>query len=59
MLTVIISLNSVKKLMDVMVKYGVHFELRTEFLNIISTSFVFKGLRLFLWLTKTVKEEGG
>jgi hypothetical protein len=29
----IISLNSIKKLMDVMVKFGVLFEVRTEFLN--------------------------
>jgi hypothetical protein len=33
MQTAIISLNSVKKLMDVMVKCGVLFEVRTEFLN--------------------------
>jgi D-alanyl-lipoteichoic acid acyltransferase DltB (MBOAT superfamily) len=31
--TDIISLNSVKKLIDVMVKFGVLFEVRTEFLN--------------------------
>jgi hypothetical protein len=29
----IISLNSIKKLMDLMVKFGVLFEVRTEFLN--------------------------
>jgi hypothetical protein len=33
MYTAIISLNSVKKLMGVMVKCGVLFEVRTEFLN--------------------------
>jgi hypothetical protein len=31
--TAIISLNSVKNLIDVMVKFGVLFEVRTEFLN--------------------------
>jgi hypothetical protein len=31
--TAIISLNSVKKFIDVMVKFGVLFEVRTEFLN--------------------------
>jgi hypothetical protein len=35
LLTAIISLNSVNKLIFVMVKYGVLFEVRTEFLNII------------------------
>jgi hypothetical protein len=29
-----------------MVKCGVLFEVRTEFLNIVYTSFVFKGLRV-------------
>jgi hypothetical protein len=33
--TAIISLNSVNQLIFVMVKYGVLFEVRTEFLNII------------------------
>jgi hypothetical protein len=37
-------LNSVKKLMDVMVKFGVLFEVQTEFLNVIQSSFGFKGL---------------
>jgi hypothetical protein len=41
---VIISLNTVDKLIFVMVKCGVLFEVRTEFLNIIYTSFGFKGL---------------
>jgi hypothetical protein len=44
--TAIISLNSVNQLIFVMVKCGVLFEVRTEFLNIIWTSFVFKGLNL-------------
>jgi hypothetical protein len=39
--TSIVSLNSVNRLMFVMVKCGVFFEVRTEFLNIISTSFIF------------------
>jgi hypothetical protein len=38
--------NSVNKLIFVMVKCGVLFEVRTEFLNVIYTSFVFKGLNL-------------
>jgi hypothetical protein len=38
-----ISLNSIKQLIFVMVKCGVLFEVRTEFLNIIWTSFGFKG----------------
>jgi hypothetical protein len=43
---VIISLNSVNQLIFVMVKCGVLFEVQTEFLNNIYTSFVFKGLNL-------------
>jgi hypothetical protein len=39
-------LNSVNQLIFVMVKCGVLFEVRTEFLNNIYTSFVFKGLNL-------------
>jgi hypothetical protein len=35
LLVVIISLNSINQLIFVMVKYGVLFEVRTEFLNII------------------------
>jgi hypothetical protein len=42
---VIISLNSVNELIFVMVKCGVLFEVRTEFLNIIYTSFCFTGLK--------------
>jgi hypothetical protein len=42
---VIISLNSVNQLIFVMVKCGVLFEVRTGLLNIISTSFGFRGLR--------------
>jgi hypothetical protein len=41
---VISSLNSVNQLISVMVKCGVLFEVRTEFLNITQTSFGFKGL---------------
>jgi hypothetical protein len=41
---VIIYLNSINQLICVMVKYGVLFEERSEFLNNIWTSFVFKGL---------------
>jgi hypothetical protein len=40
----IISLNSVNQLIFVMVKYGVLFEVRTEFLNVIYTSLGFKGI---------------
>jgi hypothetical protein len=36
-------LNSVNQLISVMVKCGVLFEVRTEFLNTIWTTFVFKG----------------
>jgi hypothetical protein len=43
---VIISLNSINQLIFVMVKCDVLFEVRTEFLNIILTSFSFKGLNL-------------
>jgi hypothetical protein len=39
-------LNSVNQLIFVMVKCGVLFEVRTEFLNNISTRFGFKGLNL-------------
>jgi hypothetical protein len=42
----ITSLNSVNQLIFVMVKCGVLFEVRTEFLNIIYTSFGFKGLNV-------------
>jgi hypothetical protein len=41
--TAIISLNSVNQLIFVMVKCGVLFEVRTEFLNIVYTSFGLKG----------------
>jgi hypothetical protein len=40
-------LNSINQFIFVMVKCGVVFEVRTEFLNNIETSFVFKGLRAF------------
>jgi hypothetical protein len=57
--TVIIPLNSVKHLIFVMVKYGVLFEVRTEFLNIIQTSFGFKELNyvkvsLSVWTTGVI-----
>jgi hypothetical protein len=42
--TAIISLNSVNQFIFVMVKCCVFFAVRTEFLNIIYTSFGFKGL---------------
>jgi predicted Holliday junction resolvase-like endonuclease len=38
--------GSINQLIFVMVKCGVLFEVRTEFLNNIYTSFVFKGLNL-------------
>jgi hypothetical protein len=41
--TAIISLNSVNQMIFVMVKCSVFFAVRTEFLNIIQTSFGFKG----------------
>jgi hypothetical protein len=50
---VIISLNSVNKLIFVMVKCGVLFEVWAEFLNIIWTSFVLvvlKGLSMMISL---------
>jgi hypothetical protein len=40
----IISLNNVNQLIVVMVKCGVLFEVRTDFLNVKKTSFGFKGL---------------
>jgi hypothetical protein len=40
----IISLNGINQLIFVMVKRGVLFEVRTEFLSIVKMSFVFKGL---------------
>jgi hypothetical protein len=39
-----ISLNDINQLIFVMVKCGVLFEVRTEFLSIIKTSLGFKGL---------------
>jgi hypothetical protein len=38
------SLNNINQLIFVMVKYSVFFEVRTECLNIIKTSFDIKGL---------------
>jgi hypothetical protein len=43
---VIISLNIIKTLNYVMVTCGVLFEVRTEFVNVIKTSFSFEGLKL-------------
>jgi hypothetical protein len=45
-------LNRINQLIFVMVKCGVLFEVRTEFLNVIYTSFVFRGL------TKHTQEPG-
>jgi hypothetical protein len=42
----LLNLNSINQLIFVMVKCGVLFEVRTEFLNIIWTIFGFKGLNL-------------
>jgi hypothetical protein len=42
----ILNLNGVNQLIFVMVKCDVLFEVRTGFLNIIQTSFGFKGLNL-------------
>jgi hypothetical protein len=41
--TAIISLNSINQLIFVMVKCDVLFEVRTEFLNVVWTSFGLKG----------------
>jgi hypothetical protein len=43
-----LNLNSVNQLIFVMVKCGVLFEVRTEFLNNTYTSYVFKGLMVKL-----------
>jgi hypothetical protein len=43
-LTEITSLNTINQLIVVMVKCSVMFEVQTEFLNIIYTSFCFEGL---------------
>jgi hypothetical protein len=43
-------LNSINQLIFLMVKYGVLFEVRTESLNIIQTSFGFKGLNIYSYL---------
>jgi hypothetical protein len=52
--TEIISLHSVNQLIFVMVKCGVFFAVRTEFLNIIWTSFGFKGLCVSFFCVKFV-----
>jgi hypothetical protein len=46
--TAIISLNSINQLIFVMVTGCVLFEVRTEFLNIICTSFGLEGLNLMV-----------
>jgi hypothetical protein len=45
MWTEIIFLNTINQMIFVMVKSCVLFEVRTEFLNVIYTSFGFRGLR--------------
>jgi hypothetical protein len=42
---VIVYLNSVTQFIFVMVKCGVLFEVRTEFVNIVKTSLGFEGLK--------------
>jgi hypothetical protein len=55
----IIFLNSVNKLTILMVKCGVLFEVRTEFLNVIYKIFGFIGLKLFSPLqVETSRYEG-
>jgi hypothetical protein len=56
----IISENSVNQLIVVIVKCCVFFEVRTKFLNIIYTSFGFKGLhitRLFHWRLQAIPKK--
>jgi hypothetical protein len=48
-----LSLNSINQLIFVMVKYSVFFAVRTEFLNIIQTSFGFKGLIVLYYRVST------
>jgi hypothetical protein len=48
--TEIISLNNIKHLIVVMVKYGVLFEVLPGFLNIIQRSFFLKGLTVTILL---------
>jgi hypothetical protein len=43
----LLNLNSVNQLIFVMVKCGVLFKVRTEFLNTMKTSFGIKGLKIF------------
>jgi hypothetical protein len=47
----ILSINSIKHLIFVVVKYSVLFEVRTEFLNIIQTNFKNDALSLSLSLS--------
>jgi hypothetical protein len=48
--TAIISLNGINKLIFVMVKCDVLFEVQNKFLNITWTNFGFKGLTQFFYL---------
>jgi hypothetical protein len=45
--TLIVSLNSINQLSCLIVKSGVLFEVRIEFLNVLETRFGLKGLKLF------------
>jgi hypothetical protein len=53
-----ISLNSINQLIFVMLKCGVLFEVRTEFLNIIYTSFGFKGISKGIPLSPCRRQRG-
>jgi hypothetical protein len=48
--TVIISLNIIKQFIFVTVKSCVFFEVRILFLNIIQTSFAYKGLKFLTYI---------
>jgi hypothetical protein len=48
-----VSLNRVNQLAFVMVKCGVFFAVRTEFLNIIQPSFGFKGIVMWWTVSET------
>jgi hypothetical protein len=52
--TAIISLNSVNRLISVMVKWGVFFAVSTEFLNIMQTSFGLQRVNTALSLSFSV-----
>jgi hypothetical protein len=49
-----LNLNSINQLIFVMVKCGVLFEVRTEFLYTVQTSSGFKGLRKFLFFLRLI-----